>query len=136
MPLCSGTSSDTFVMCLCWFRVCLLSLHPGSRYPTSVRNFGLGLNNAFSRIGGLLAPFAVQARNVSWYHTPEAIFAALSVLAAGLVFLLPHDKKGACTAGCCRRGYGCVPPAFFPLLVSASVQDQTSCGIPHVHCEE
>lgn len=79
---------------------CPSTPNPGSRYPTSVRNFGLGLNNAFSRIGGLLAPFAVQARNVSWYHTPEAIFAALSVLAAGLVFLLPHDKKGACTTGC------------------------------------
>lgn len=60
-----------------------------------MRNFGLGLSNAFSRIGGLLSPFvAVQARQLSWQYAPEAIFAALSLVAAGLVFLLPHDKKG------------------------------------------
>jgi hypothetical protein len=60
-----------------------------------VRNFGLGLNNSFSRIGGMLSSFAVQARSQGgWPHAPEAIFAALSVVAASLVFLLPADKKG------------------------------------------
>ena len=46
------------------------------------------------RIGGLIAPFAVATQNTGWRHTPEALFAGLSVVAAGLVFLLPHDKKG------------------------------------------
>lgn len=70
-------------------------------YPTQVRNFGLGLNNAFSRIGGLLSPFvAVQARQLSWHYAPEAIFASLSLVAAGLVFLLPADKKGELVLMC------------------------------------
>jgi hypothetical protein len=62
----------------------------------SIRNFGLGVNNSFSRIGGLLSPFAaVNARaTASWYYTPEAIFAALSLVAGASVLLLPPDKKG------------------------------------------
>jgi hypothetical protein len=62
----------------------------------SIRNFGLGVNNSFSRIGGLLSPFAaVNARaEASWYYTPEAIFAALSLVAGASVLLLPPDKKG------------------------------------------
>lgn len=63
-------------------------------YPTSVRNFGLGVNNAFSRIAGLVSPFAVKVSPGAWPHGPEAIFAAFSLVAAGLVFLLPPDKKG------------------------------------------
>jgi hypothetical protein len=71
-----------------------------------VRNFGLGLGNSASRIGGLLSPFAaVQARSV-WVHAPEAIFAAMSVFAAGLVFLLPHDKKGESHCACVCVGGG------------------------------
>jgi hypothetical protein len=61
-----------------------------------VRNFGLGVNNAFSRIGGLLSPYALLARHLAWPYGPELIFAVLSLVAAALVFLLPHDKKGGC----------------------------------------
>jgi hypothetical protein len=55
-----------------------------------------GVNNAFSRIGGLLSPFAVNAAHAPgiWTKAPEAIFAALSLVAAASVWLLPPDKKG------------------------------------------
>lgn len=64
-----------------------------------MRNFGLGVNNAFSRIGGLLSPYALLARHLAWPYGPELIFAVLSLVAAGLVFLLPHDKKGGWVGG-------------------------------------
>jgi hypothetical protein len=68
----------------------------------SIRNFGLGVNNAFSRIGGLLSPFAaVNARqDAAWHYTPEAIFAALSLVAGASVLLLPPDKKGKALDDC------------------------------------
>lgn len=68
----------------------------------SIRNFGLGVNNAFSRIGGLLSPFAaVNARSeAAWYRAPEAIFAALSLVAGASVLLLPPDKKGKALDDC------------------------------------
>lgn len=71
-------------------------------YPTSIRNFGLGVNNAFSRIGGLLSPFAaVNARqDAAWHAAPEAIFAALSLVAGASVLLLPPDKKGKALDDC------------------------------------
>lgn len=70
-------------------------------YPTSIRNFGLGVNNSFSRIGGLLSPFAaVNARSAPWRYAPEAIFAALSLVAGSLVLLLPPDKKGKALDDC------------------------------------
>lgn len=72
-------------------------LPPSRSYPTSVRNFGLGLSNSASRIGGLISPFVVSLRQpgkLAWSHAPEAIFAALAALAAATVFLLPQDKKG------------------------------------------
>ncbi|KAF6265573.1 major facilitator superfamily domain-containing protein [Scenedesmus sp. NREL 46B-D3] len=71
-------------------------------YPTSIRNFGLGVSNAFSRIGGLLSPFAsVNARqDAAWHHAPEAIFAALSLVAGAIVLVLPPDKKGKALDDC------------------------------------
>lgn len=63
-------------------------------FVQQVRNFGLGVSNAFSRIGGLIAPFVVATQKEGWPYTPQAVFAALALISAGLVFLLPHDKKG------------------------------------------
>jgi len=65
-------------------------------YPTSVRGFALGFNNSMSRIGGMLASYAVAGRETGWAHTPEAVFFALSLASAAALMCLPQrDAKGA-----------------------------------------
>ncbi|KAF6259151.1 major facilitator superfamily domain-containing protein [Scenedesmus sp. NREL 46B-D3] len=64
-------------------------------YPTHVRAFGLGINNACARIGGLLSPFA--AINLVALGAPaaaEGVFAAacLAACAAVLVISSKHDS--------------------------------------------
>ncbi|WIA08029.1 hypothetical protein OEZ85_007499 [Tetradesmus obliquus] len=64
-------------------------------YPTHVRAFGLGINNACARIGGLLSPFA--AINLVALGAPaaaEGVFAAACVAACAAVLAISpkHDS--------------------------------------------
>ncbi|XP_038050998.1 organic cation transporter protein-like [Patiria miniata] len=61
-------------------------------FPTPVRNIGFGISSFFGRVGSILAPFVVYLDKVSNF-IPLNIFGGLSLLAAGLVLLLPETRN-------------------------------------------
>eukprot|EP00887_Chlorella_sp_A99_P004750 scaffold4.g4750.t1 len=64
-------------------------------YPTHVRNTGLALCNAFSRLGGFLAPYAtVQLVEGGHSRAAELLLGSVCMIAALAAFLLPHETRG------------------------------------------
>ncbi|XP_067667757.1 organic cation transporter protein-like isoform X2 [Haliotis asinina] len=69
-----------------WGTACLFT---PEMFPTNLRNFGLGTSSAFSRVGGMLAPFSsLLAEYVEW--APGTIFGVCCLLATVLVNVLPE----------------------------------------------
>ncbi|KAL5004945.1 hypothetical protein ScPMuIL_018401 [Solemya velum] len=60
-------------------------------YPTNIRNTGLGVSSALSRLGGMLAPFAeTLATYIIW--GPGLIFGVMCLLAGALLTRLPETR--------------------------------------------
>ncbi|KAK6180248.1 hypothetical protein SNE40_012437 [Patella caerulea] len=69
---------------------CLFVFTP-ELFPTNMRNAGIGLLSAVSRIGGILSPFsATLSQVVIW--GPGVVFGSCCVLASMLFFLLPETR--------------------------------------------
>ncbi|XP_071956980.1 organic cation transporter protein-like [Antedon mediterranea] len=58
-------------------------------YPTPVRSVGMGLSSMTARIGGILAPFILEAGKL-WEPLPLIIFSLMSISAGLLALLLPE----------------------------------------------
>ena len=64
-------------------------------YPTRTRAFALGVNNALSRVGAMLAPFlAVDLAERGRADVAEGVIAGMCALAAAAVLFLPRDTSG------------------------------------------
>ncbi|XP_022095297.1 organic cation transporter protein-like [Acanthaster planci] len=61
-------------------------------FPTPVRNIGFGMSSFCGRVGSIVAPFVVYLDKVS-HFIPLNIFGGLSLLAAGLVLVLPETRN-------------------------------------------
>lgn len=73
----------------------VLYVYTPELFPTDVRAFGLGLCNALSRIGGLIAPlFAVQLVDSGHETVVEIIFAVLCIVAGVASYNIPRETKG------------------------------------------
>ncbi|KAK3097972.1 hypothetical protein FSP39_014956 [Pinctada imbricata] len=66
-------------------------LYTPELYPTNLRNVGLGLSSAISRLGGMVAPFAgILAMYISW--GPGAAFGIMCVIVSLLCLYLPETR--------------------------------------------
>ncbi|CAH1265416.1 SLC22A4 [Branchiostoma lanceolatum] len=70
----------------------IVFLYATELFPTVVRNVGVGVSSFSSRVGGIIAPFAMYLERVSSIHVPLALFGALSILAGLAALLLPETK--------------------------------------------
>ncbi|XP_035675458.1 organic cation transporter protein-like [Branchiostoma floridae] len=71
----------------------IVFLYATELFPTVVRNVGVGVSSFSSRVGGIIAPFAMYLERVSSIHVPLVLFGVLSIL-AGLTALLLTETKG------------------------------------------
>ncbi|XP_028413345.1 organic cation transporter protein-like [Dendronephthya gigantea] len=62
-------------------------------YPTVIRNISLGVNSAWSRIGGMLSPQIFLLGAYTAKFVPYAIFGVLSLTSAFLILLLPETHN-------------------------------------------
>ncbi|XP_028413363.1 organic cation transporter protein-like [Dendronephthya gigantea] len=64
-------------------------------YPTVIRNLSLGVNNAWTRVGGMLSPQIFLLGAYTATFVPFAILGVLSLASAFLIMLLPetHNKS-------------------------------------------
>ncbi|XP_043552283.1 solute carrier family 22 member 3-like isoform X2 [Chiloscyllium plagiosum] len=70
----------------------ILFLVTNELQPTSIRNFGVSVCSSLSAIGGIAAPFVLFKSAILWSELPLVIFGALSLVAGGLMQLLPETK--------------------------------------------
>eukprot|EP00873_Tetraselmis_striata_P016735 jgi/Tetstr1/436999/TSEL_002738.t1 len=64
-------------------------------YPTTSRSLGLGINNAFARMAGMVAPFiAVNLPEAGMEVLAELLLAGLVTLGGAASFLLPFETAG------------------------------------------
>ncbi|KAM5327240.1 solute carrier family 22 member 2 [Glossophaga mutica] len=72
--------------------VCLVS---AELYPTFIRNLGVQVCSSLSNISGIITPFLVFRLIDVWHELPLMVFAVVSLVAGGLVMLLPETKGKA-----------------------------------------
>ncbi|XP_060687125.1 solute carrier family 22 member 3-like [Hemiscyllium ocellatum] len=70
----------------------ILFLVTNELQPTSIRSFGVSVCSSLSAIGGIAAPFVLFKLAILWSELPLVIFGALSLVAGGLMQLLPETK--------------------------------------------
>ena len=61
-------------------------------YPTEIRQIGLGVNSATSRLGSMLSPFIKELNEFTHVSVSMTIFGITSLLNAFLVMMLPETK--------------------------------------------
>jgi MFS family permease len=73
----------------------ILYVYTPEVYPTSVRALGMGLCNAWSRVGALICPFvAVAMVQHSQTAAAELLLGGFALLATILICLLPIETQG------------------------------------------
>ena len=64
-------------------------------FPTNVRSFGLGVNNALSRLGALLSPYlTVDLARSGHMALAEGIIATCCLVAGVMSLVLPTETAG------------------------------------------
>lgn len=61
-------------------------------YPTEIRQVGLGLNSAASRLGSMISPFIKELNEATHVSVSMGLFGLTSLLNAVLVMLLPETR--------------------------------------------
>ena len=61
-------------------------------YPTEIRQVGLGLNSAASRLGSMISPFIKELNEATHVSVSMGVFGLTSLLNAFLVMLLPETR--------------------------------------------
>ncbi|XP_050403311.1 organic cation transporter protein isoform X4 [Patella vulgata] len=69
---------------------CLFVFTP-ELFPTNMRNAGIGISSAVSRVGGIVSPFAATLSQIIIWG-PGVVFGSCCVLASMLFFLLPETR--------------------------------------------
>lgn len=77
--------------------------------PTAVRSVGTGLGGLFGRMGSAMAPFTKELGQATHESVPMTVFAILSLVSGGLVFLLP-ETKGEPLPQSIEEAEGMAPP--------------------------
>lgn len=73
----------------------ILYVYAPEVYPTNVRSSGVGLANAFARVGGLISPvIAVELVDAGAASAAEAIFALICVACSLATYALKIETKG------------------------------------------
>mmetsp|Transcript_1559 Transcript_1559/g.4508 ORF Transcript_1559/g.4508 Transcript_1559/m.4508 type:complete len:198 (+) Transcript_1559:411-1004(+) len=83
--------SRCFVLCA----FTILYIYTPEAYPTTSRSTGLGVNNAFGRVGGMIAPFiAVNLPESGREFLCEMLLVGLTLLGGISSLLLPFETAG------------------------------------------
>lgn len=61
-------------------------------YPTEIRQIGLGVNSAVSRIGSMLSPFIKELNECTHVSVSMALFSFIALVNSVLVILLPETR--------------------------------------------
>lgn len=61
-------------------------------YPTEVRQIGLGVNSAVSRVGSMLSPFVKELNEMTHVSVSMGLFASIALVNTFLVLLLPETR--------------------------------------------
>ena len=61
-------------------------------YPTEVRQIGLGVNSAVSRVGSMLSPFVKELNDMTHVSVSMGLFASAALVNTFLVLLLPETR--------------------------------------------
>ncbi|XP_078413716.1 solute carrier family 22 member 3-like [Cetorhinus maximus] len=86
------TAVATLGRCGITMSISILFLVTNELQPTSIRNFGVSICSSLSAIGGIAAPFVLFKLATIWSELPLVIFGVLSLVAGGLVQLLPETR--------------------------------------------
>ena len=70
----------------------LMYLITAEIFPTGMRQIGVGSGSVAARVASISSPFTRELTNVTNYATTISVYATLSFLASGLVWILPKTK--------------------------------------------
>ena len=72
----------------------LVSVYTSEVYPTHLRSGALGIGNAFTRLGGITAPFICEYMDRHYDKGSFKFFAVIGLLSVFLSFGLSRETRG------------------------------------------